>query len=58
MTDGKSLERVGVSPDVALLPAPEDIAAGRDPVLARAIELAGGVLDPVGAGGLFPREGN
>ena len=53
MTDGKSLERVGVSPDVALLPTPEDIAAGRDPVLARAVELAGGTLDPVAAGALF-----
>ncbi|HET8645534.1 MAG TPA: S41 family peptidase [Vicinamibacteria bacterium] len=56
MTDGKSLEKVGVSPDVALLPTPEDLAAGRDPVLARAIELAGGTLDAKGAGALFPRD--
>lgn len=56
MTDGKSLERAGVSPDVALLPSPTDIAAGRDPVLARAIELAGGKLDAVAAGKLFPKE--
>lgn len=54
MTDGKTLEKVGVSPDVALLPTPEDIAAGRDPVLARAVELAGGTLDAAAAGALFP----
>jgi len=56
MSDGKSLERAGVSPDVALLPTPTDIAAGRDPVLARAIELAGGKLDAIAAGKLFPKE--
>ena len=56
MTDGKSLERVGVAPDVALLPAPEDLAQGRDPVLAKAIELAGGQADPLTAGLLFPRQ--
>jgi C-terminal processing protease CtpA/Prc len=54
MADGKSLERVGVSPDVATLPTPEDIAAGRDPALARAVTLAGGTLDAVTAGKLFP----
>jgi C-terminal processing protease CtpA/Prc len=57
MTDGQSLERVGVTPDVALLPTPEDVAAGRDPVLARAVELAGGKLDAVMAGRLFAKEG-
>jgi carboxyl-terminal processing protease len=56
MTDGKSLEKGGVSPDVALLPTPADIAAGRDPVLARAIEVAGGTLDAQAAGALFPKE--
>lgn len=56
MTDGKSLERTGVVPDVPLLPTPEDLAAGRDPVLARAVELAGGTLDAVAAGKLFPEE--
>jgi C-terminal processing protease CtpA/Prc len=53
MADGKSLERAGVSPDVALLPTPEDLAAGRDPVLARAVTLAGGTLDAAAAGKLF-----
>lgn len=56
MTDGKSLEKVGVSPDIALLPTPADIAAGRDPVLARAVEVAGGTLDAETAGRLFPKE--
>jgi C-terminal processing protease CtpA/Prc len=56
MADGKSLERLGVSPDVALLPTPEDLAAGRDPALARAVTLAGGTLDPVAAGKLLPPE--
>lgn len=41
MSDGASLEGVGVTPDELLLPSGEDLAAGRDPVLERAIALAG-----------------
>jgi C-terminal processing protease CtpA/Prc len=56
MADGKSLEHTGVTPDETLLPAPADIAARRDPVLARAVALLGGQLDAEKAGSLFPVE--
>jgi len=56
MTDGGTLENVGVMPDERILPNPTDIAEQRDPVLARAAELAGVQITVQEAGGIFPFE--
>lgn len=52
--DGASLEHVGATPDSLALPTRMDLAAQRDPVLAKAVALAGGTLSPEEAGRLFP----
>lgn len=54
MADGQSLEKVGVLPDELLLPTQEELAAGADPVLARALQLAGSPMSAQKAGTMFP----
>jgi len=54
MGDGKSLEGIGVSPDEMLLPTAEDLRSQKDPVLSRAVTIAGGTLDSAEAGKFFP----
>ena len=53
MADGGTLEKVGVTPDETVLPTGADLAAGRDPVLARAITLLGGTMTAEQAGKFY-----
>ena len=56
MSDGKSLENVGVTPDELLLPTGPDLAHRFDPVLARAAAVLGVEIDAKKAGAIFPSE--
>jgi C-terminal processing protease CtpA/Prc len=56
MSDGQRLEGKGVQPDQLLFPTAQDLAEGKDPVMAKATELAGDPMTPDRAGKLFPFE--
>ena len=53
MSDGQTLEKIGVTPDEVVLPTANDLATNRDPVLARAITLLGGTMTPEQAGAFY-----
>ena len=56
MTDGTSLEQIGVDPDIMILPPAQDLAMRRDPALAKAANLAGFQVSPEEAESLFVDE--
>lgn len=56
MSDGHSLEHVGVVPDEVWLPTPAALATKQDPLLAYAASLAGVRMTAEKAGSLFPVE--
>ena len=56
MSDGKSLEHVGVTPDEVIVPSGKDLAERRDRALSRALQLAGLTVDDLTAGHIFPVE--
>jgi carboxyl-terminal processing protease len=56
MNDSKSLEHVGVEPDIVVLPTAQDLADRRDPALAKAAGLVGRQLSAEEAGAAFPEK--
>lgn len=56
MKDGKSLEKIGVTPDILVIPTGKDLAAKRDIVMAKALEILGITVTPEAAGAFFPEE--
>lgn len=54
MADGTVVEGKGVAPDLLLLPTHEQLYRGHDPVLAKALTMAGHKITPDEAGKLFP----
>jgi len=56
MSDGKSLEKVGVTPDETVLPTAADLVSNRDPALSRAAANLGFAITPEQAGTIFLKE--
>src|SRR6185436_10248854 len=56
MSDGKSLEKLGVTPDVLMLPTASDLSLQSDPVLSAAAARAGLKIPADKAGKIFPVE--
>jgi C-terminal processing protease CtpA/Prc len=56
MSDGGSLEHIGVNPDSLVLPDPTDLATSRDPVISKAAEALDVKVTPEEAGTFFPFE--
>ena len=54
MTDGVSLEHIGVTPDVRVLVSGAELAGHRDPVLVAALKLLGSEIGAEEAGKFFP----
>lgn len=54
MSDGASLERVGVTPDTPMIPTGADIAGFRDPVMSAALKSLGADVPPEITGKYFP----
>ena len=54
MTDGKSLEHVGVTPDEVVLKSGKDLAYEKDPVMSRALKIFGVSSKPETTGKMFP----
>jgi C-terminal processing protease CtpA/Prc len=55
MPNGERLEGRGATPDELVLPTGQDLAARRDPQLARALAIAGVTISPEEAGRLYER---
>ena len=53
LPDGSTLEKVGLTPDVTVLPTADDLRSRADPALARAVELAGSALSAADAARLL-----
>ncbi len=54
MPDGKSLEKIGVMPDIFGLPTGQELAEKKDPILSFAAKQLGVDLSPEKAGAMFP----